>query len=242
MDSTPEQVDPLEIFFAEERIQLKTIVIIDSIRSYWRKEGVADPNDKIIDLDIGKFEIQANCRGLDCFLRPFEINIYACADLVEEEKWLSFMQSGAIYCATCNNYGIIKHEWGITLTLYEPELTSVTEREHASLLELFGQEITDSTKHYTPCTTIDFIHMVCGARASLVGKLCKLRVLPTNDGRRLGYGLSQILRVKRTLVIFPEHIDYFVQLGPAVEIQLDGALGDFSEKAQLFHFLVEGVR
>jgi hypothetical protein len=137
MDS--EQADPLHKFFNDRHFELKTVILIDAANSYCRDEGGADPNDKVIDLNKGTVQITANCRGLDGNLNSFEIDIFVWTGLAEEEQWLRLLQPGAIYCATCENYSVLKEESGNTLTLYHPELTPVSTEEHPRLLEIFNR-------------------------------------------------------------------------------------------------------
>lgn len=137
MNQISEQDDPLHKFLKARHFDLKTVIIIDTVNSYCRDEGVAHPNDKIIDLNKGTVQITANCRGLDGHLCSFEIDVFVWSGLAEEEQWLRFLQPRAIYCATCENYSILKEDWGNTLTLFHPELTPVSEKEYPRLLELF---------------------------------------------------------------------------------------------------------
>lgn len=144
MDSVSEQDDPLYKFFKDRQFNLKTVIIIDSVQSFCRDEGDVDPNDEVIDLNKGTVQIRANCRGLDGHLNSFELDVFVWSGLAEEEQWLHLLRPGAIYCADCENYAILKEDTGNTLTLYHPELTPVSEEEHPSLLEIFERQ-EDST-------------------------------------------------------------------------------------------------
>jgi len=137
MNSISEQNDPLHKFFIDRHFDLKTVILIDSVNCYCRDEGIADPNEKVIDLNKGTVQITANCRGLDGHLNSFELEVFVWSGLAEEEQWLRLLQPGAIYCATCENYSILKEESGNTLTLFHPELTPVSPEEHPRLLEIF---------------------------------------------------------------------------------------------------------
>lgn len=140
MDSISEQDHPLYNFFSNRHFVLKTVILIDTVNSYCRDEGVVDPNYKVIDLNKGTVQITANCRGLDGHLSSFEVDIFVWAGLAEEEQWLRLLRPGAIYCAKCEDYAILKEDSGNSITLYHPELIPVTENEFLSLQELFNRQ------------------------------------------------------------------------------------------------------
>lgn len=152
MDAISGQDDPLYKFFNDRPFELKTVILIDTVNSDCRDEGIADPQDEVIDLNKGTVQITANCRGLDGHLNSFEIDIFVWAGLAEEEQCLRLMQPGVIYCASCENYAIFKEE---AVTLYHPELTPVSMEDHPRLLELFERHEDNS---FTSLNNSTFIH------------------------------------------------------------------------------------
>ena len=99
------------------------------------------------------------------------------------------------------------------------------------------EEIKGSFKDYVPSKTVELIHMQDGAGVALVGKLSTLLLVPTKSGQQLGFGVFNDEHGEVDIVIFPEVIDRYKELGPDVEIRLEGIL-DISEGDSTCHVIV----